>query len=133
MTRTLYRSLLLLHPPAFRRRFATEMLWIFDESTACGGPAMLLDGFVSLVRQWMVGSGGWKVLVALLGGLLQILAFTRLVLETPGGAAPQVAPPGPTMTSDLDFSRALVLLVIVLVLSTAALCIAGRPRSRYRG
>ena len=32
MLRSLYRRLLCLHPPAFRQRFAEEMLWIFDEA-----------------------------------------------------------------------------------------------------
>ena len=30
--RTLYRYLVHLHPPAFRREFAAEMIWIFDEA-----------------------------------------------------------------------------------------------------
>jgi hypothetical protein len=31
LLRFLYQCLLQLHPPAFRRRFAPEMLWIYDE------------------------------------------------------------------------------------------------------
>ena len=37
MSRSLYRLLLNLHPPAFRERFAAEMLWIFDEAAATQG------------------------------------------------------------------------------------------------
>jgi hypothetical protein len=33
VTRSLYRHLVWLHPPAFRQKFAEEMLWIFDETT----------------------------------------------------------------------------------------------------
>jgi len=62
MIRSLYRCLLWLHPPAFRQQFAGEMLWIFDEAAATEGAAPLLfDGVISLVRQWAIGSGTWKV------------------------------------------------------------------------
>ena len=74
MTRTLYRGLVWLHPPVFRREFAGEMLWIYDETAQAGGVAPLfLDGFVSLARQWLLRSGYWKVPAALAGALLQIL------------------------------------------------------------
>ena len=52
MTRFFYTCLLHLHPPAFRRRFAEEMLWIFDqESGAANRVGLLADAFVSLGRQ----------------------------------------------------------------------------------
>lgn len=52
--RGLYRLLLLLHPPAFRERFAGEMLWIFDQSVTDSGTLRVMgDGCVSLVTQWM--------------------------------------------------------------------------------
>jgi len=35
MLRPLYRCLLRLHPPGFRKRFAEEMLSIFDQATEC--------------------------------------------------------------------------------------------------
>jgi hypothetical protein len=61
------------HPPAFRKQFATEMLWIFDESTAGGARrTILFDGFVSLLRQWLLRSGAWKLLAAAILGLAQI-------------------------------------------------------------
>lgn len=54
VSRGLYRLLLLLHPPAFRERFAGEMLWIFDQSVADTGTVRVMaDGCVSLVTQWM--------------------------------------------------------------------------------
>ena len=75
MTRALYRSLLWLHPREFRRQFAGEMLWIFDQAADSENTASLLgDGAVSLFRQWTLRSGLWKVAVALLGGLLEIVA-----------------------------------------------------------
>lgn len=70
--RSLYRLLLWCHPPSFRRRFAGEMMWIFDETASRQGPWQLLaDGLVSLLRQWFLRSGAvWKLPLAALGGLL---------------------------------------------------------------
>ena len=53
MLRRLYRCAVRLHPPSFRRRFAAEMLYIFDqhkESVAAIG--LLLDCVFSLSTQW---------------------------------------------------------------------------------
>jgi len=75
MTRTFYRWLLRLHPPVFRRQFAGEMLWIFDEASGTeGGRSLLLDGLVSLARQWLLRSGSWKVAAALILALVQVSA-----------------------------------------------------------
>ncbi len=53
MSRVAYRALLWLHPAEFEERFAEEMLWIFDlRRPSEVGAALLLDGFVSLCRQW---------------------------------------------------------------------------------
>ena len=83
MMREIYRCVLLLHPPAFRRQFAGEMLWIFDETAAGTGAAPLLaDGIASLARQWLLRSGWWKVAIALALAMAQIslggLAMSRL-------------------------------------------------------
>jgi hypothetical protein len=131
--RSLYRSLLWLHPPAFRRQFAGEMLWIFDEAaTAEGSGRFFLDGIVSLLRQWIVGCGAWKVFAAMCGGLLQILAVTPLatLVRAPERRISNLPLPQAISSYDLDFSRSLALLVIVLVLSTVGLCVAGRSRPR---
>ena len=73
MTRTLYRCLVWMHPPVFRREFAGEMLWIYDEAAQSESVApLLLDGFVSLARQWLLRSGCWKLLAALAGALFQV-------------------------------------------------------------
>ena len=69
----LYRGLIWLHPPSFRRQFAPEMLWIFDEAAASGAMmGMFTDGLISVARQWFLRQGTWKVAVAALGGLLHI-------------------------------------------------------------
>jgi hypothetical protein len=52
--RAAYRGLLWLHPADFEERYGEEMLWLFDlqrphEMSA----ALLLDCFISLVRQWL--------------------------------------------------------------------------------
>lgn len=66
ISRSLYRCLIYLHPPAFRQRFAEEMLWIFDEVAATHGKLRLFaDGFVSLLRQWTTQPESWKLPVAL--------------------------------------------------------------------
>ena len=73
MIRFLYRCLLWLHPARFRRQFAAEMLWIFDET---GEPraswTLLVDGLTSLARQWLLRSGSWKVAAALALAVMQV-------------------------------------------------------------
>jgi len=60
MFRSLYRCLLGLHPPGFRERFAEEMLSIFDHGTGRATAfKLVMDGFVSLARQWALRSEFW--------------------------------------------------------------------------
>ena len=76
MTRRFYQLILWMHPPAFRRRFRDEMLSIFDEEGPHqSGFALLLDGFVSLGRQWLLRTDSWKVPIAIGGGFLQVWGF----------------------------------------------------------
>ncbi len=64
IARSLYRCLLSLHPPAFQRQFASEMLWIFDEVAEHHGVLILFaDGFLSLARQWIVRCALQKLLI----------------------------------------------------------------------
>jgi len=81
MTRSLYRSLLWLHPPAFRAQFAEEMLWIYDETAAAGVIPLFTDGFVSLTRQWLFNSGTLTLAAAGFGGALHMALF--LVMAIP--------------------------------------------------
>jgi hypothetical protein len=63
MLRPLYICVLRLHPHGFRRRFADEMLSIFDQ--AAGNAAaftLLVDGFLSLTRQWALRPQFWHEL-----------------------------------------------------------------------
>lgn len=61
MLRRIYRCVLRLHPPGFRRRFGDQMLSIFDQipGKLCA-VRLLLDGFVSLTRQWALRPEFWN-------------------------------------------------------------------------
>jgi len=61
MRRSLYRYLVCLHPAVFRERFGEEMLWIFDEAGGQEERRLLTDAFISLLRQWMLRSGIWRM------------------------------------------------------------------------
>lgn len=58
MLRTLYITLLRLHPGRFKYRFGDEMVSIFDEARGNESVAPLFgDAFVSLFRQWVLRRG----------------------------------------------------------------------------
>jgi hypothetical protein len=48
-----YRLLLLLYPPAFRKRFATEMLEIAESTELAEWPLILGDTSAGIVRCWI--------------------------------------------------------------------------------
>jgi hypothetical protein len=61
MLRNLYRCILGLHPPAFRRRFGDEMLSIFDQSQRrLEAVRLFVDALASLLRQWIVRPEFWS-------------------------------------------------------------------------
>ncbi len=61
MLRFIYRGVLRAHPSWFRRRFADEMLSIFDQTQGPLAAARLLgDGIVSLLRQWTLRPEFWE-------------------------------------------------------------------------
>ncbi len=72
-----YALLIRLHPPSFRKRFAQEMLWIFDEAAnSWGASSLFCDAILSLLRQWLVRSQLWKWFVAGIAGMVPlIIAF----------------------------------------------------------
>ena len=60
MLRSLYRCALRLHPPAFRSRFAGELLSIFDRANGtAAGLKLLVDALFSLSRQWALRPEFW--------------------------------------------------------------------------
>jgi hypothetical protein len=72
--RFLYASLIRLHPPSFRTRFADEMRLTFEEAAHSWGPSALLgDALLSLLRQWLIRSDLCKWLVAGIAGLVPLL------------------------------------------------------------
>jgi len=101
--RFVYRFLLRLHPAAFRERYASEMLWIFDEGAGSLGAApFLADGVVSMARQWLVQSNVWAMAAGglsaflLIAGMMSLAAFPHrhiygLDLEEPDFPAYSVA------------------------------------------
>ena len=71
MLRFLYRAALHAHPPYFRKRFAEEMLAIFDEAQSSLAQAqMLADAGISLIRQWTLRPRFWEEPAAAEGGAL---------------------------------------------------------------
>jgi|HubBroStandDraft_5_1064220.scaffolds.fasta_scaffold281061_2 hypothetical protein len=61
MLRPLFECLVGLHPRAFRRRFAPEMLSIFDHASGKRAALSLVgDAFISLIRQWVLRPGFWR-------------------------------------------------------------------------
>jgi len=64
--RLVYIWILRLHPQRFRRRFAKEMLYVFDQARqhdtaeALTSAKLLGDGLLSLMRQWALRSEFWK-------------------------------------------------------------------------
>jgi hypothetical protein len=88
VTRTLYQGLVWLHPPAFRAEFGGEMQWIFDEifdhASAVAVMALFADAVLSLLRQWVVRCGTWKIAAGFVGGILHMwLVFACLMLRPP--------------------------------------------------
>ena len=85
MTRTLYRWLIYLHPPAFRLRFEEELLWIFDELRDVSGASPLLcDASTSVLRQWFIRSGMWKWLLgAIAGAVPVVIGFGSFLFQWP--------------------------------------------------
>jgi len=84
MTRAIYRSLICLHPPAFRLRFEDELLWIYDESTDTSGAALLCDAAISLLRQWLIRSEMWKWFIAgIVGALPLLIGFGSFLFNWP--------------------------------------------------
>jgi hypothetical protein len=125
MTRLLYRSLLQLHPTAFRRRFGAEMLCIFDEMATVATMALLADALVSLARQWLLRTGAWKAIAALLGAFVQVSigGFSFFLFSRRTGLVSRHAP-GPAAPLSPESAELLQLMVwtagslVVIVLLT---------------
>lgn len=65
MLRSMYSHLLRLHPEHFRQRFGDEMMSIFDQAAERRQRlSLVLDGFISLLRQWSLRPEYWHETVA---------------------------------------------------------------------
>jgi hypothetical protein len=88
MMREIYRGLVWMHPPSFRAQFGDEMLWIFEESAAASPwrtvSPLFADAIASILRQWVIGRGTWKIAAGFVGGILHLwLVFGLLMLRPP--------------------------------------------------
>jgi hypothetical protein len=77
MVRAVYRCIVSLHPATFRRPFAEEILWIFDQAAGTWGvPSLVADATLSLARRWLIRSQMWKWAGAAIAGIVPlIIAF----------------------------------------------------------
>jgi hypothetical protein len=74
MRRAIYRTLLALHPSAFRRQFADEMLWVFDQADRDReASGFCADVAGSLLRHWLRQPMLWRIAGAAAGGVLMLL------------------------------------------------------------
>jgi len=134
----LYRLLLRLHPSEFRERFAPEMTLNLEETEPKErSPQLLIDCFVSLLRQWLLRTAWWKLAAAAIFAYLQFFAI-GLVWHMPL-RFPRHAQAAVSATGDdglrlvmLCASSFLVLLATVTVLWVRSLVAARQKASRRR-
>jgi hypothetical protein len=125
MTRLLYRLLLALHPPGFRREFASEMLWIFDESNAHNVALPLFaDALASLSRQWLLRSAIWIPIAACAGAVLPLAAGVSL------GCAMKFPPHPVSRTVDLELLELTAITALIAISCTLILCVVWFRVSR---
>ena len=85
MARFIYQWLVLLHPAYFRKRFADEMLWIFDQERGVRAKlVMFADAVSSLVRQWLLRPREQPPVVA---GYVLFSSYVPIESKLPRGAA----------------------------------------------
>jgi len=124
--RGIYRFLLLLHPPRFRRRFSEEMLMIFDESPKKA--ALFADGVASIARQWLLRSGLWKWALAGIGGLLTLLPGLALIPK-PSGSLDAVRLDTPVGFVMVIALASVFAVSLTLILAVTWFRFAGRRRA----
>ena len=125
MTRLFYRLLLLLHPPAFRREFGGEMLWIFDESqTRCAALPLFADVFLSLARQWLLRTALWIPVGACAGASLTLATAISI------GCSMRIPIHPVARTLDIAFLKLSVVAALVAISCTLILCVAWFRISR---
>jgi len=122
--RSTYRMLLWLHPPAFRRHFADEMTWVFEEAVRDRqASGFCADVAASLLRHWARQPMLWIIAGAITGPALAAFWMSA--------ATHRHAPlrPGLVHMEDLLYLAAVSLLAISLTLTlTVALFQSLRRR-----
>src|SRR5437879_11887669 len=87
MLRFIYRGVLRAHPSWFRRRFADEMLSIFDQTQGpLAAGRVIADGMISLLGQWTLRTEFWEE-PAVAGTTNGQPLFHSFESSTPGAAA----------------------------------------------
>jgi len=125
MTRFLYRLLVWLHPPSFRREFGGEMLWIFDESRLHHVALPLFgDAFASLARQWLLRTAVWIPVAACAGALLPLAAGVSL-----GSAVTHQFHPI-QHASEIEFVELTAVTALIAISCTLTLCVVWFRVSR---
>jgi len=143
MIRPLYKWLILLHPPQFRRKFGEQMLCIFDETGGNAQIPLLLDSLMSVMRQWILRSGAWKWMVALAGALVQTTLATlgflqcmrRMVHANPllaGGPAEGSPSAGMLLLLQAGIATAVIMSGMVLAVSINHFGFRGLGRTPLR-
>jgi hypothetical protein len=135
MVRKLYKWLLFMHPPEFRRRFAPEMLCIFDEAVlSTGAYGLIIDAVASLARQWIVRSEPWKLALAVVGACLQVTAGGLIWVAHAHMSPSWRSISIPDAAAVEQLMRFIVVAVggIALMVATASLWIRSMVRTRSR-
>jgi len=130
MTRLIYRLLLCLHPPSFRRRFGGEMLSIFDDAHAAEGSApLLLDAALSLTRRWLLRTPLWLVFPALAGAGATVSSglFVLRFRPNPAGGLARLSTESPQ-----GFILMAGIVSVTIVALTLILCVSWFRFSRRR-
>jgi hypothetical protein len=127
MMRFIYRLLLQLHPVRFRRRFAEEMLLIFDEAPK--KTWLVVDGVGSMARQWLLRSGLWKWLLAGLGGLLTLIPGMAVIPSRAPSQLDSVRLDSPVGFVMLIALGSVLAVSFTLILATTWFRFSGRRRA----
>ena len=119
MRRGLYRLLLSLHPGAFRRQFAEEMLGVFDEAEAEGRSAKFCSSAAwSVALHWVRHPMLWKIAGGLIGGVMTLFWGIGIAPRRAGRVAPITSEVLMIGTVAIVLAIALILIFTVAVFRT---------------
>ena len=134
--RLLYKLLLQLHPSTFRQRFATEMLWVFDRASESGEDhGLLLDGLISLGRQWLLLSEFWTLMTAVLvaGGQFMAAAWILSAWHHSARSALETHPAGAEWTGSVIALASLSIVALTSLTMTAVLISHTVAKTQHTG